>query len=24
LQFWVGMPADKEEIDPGFAHLDRQ
>ena len=22
LQFWVGMPSDKEEIDPGFAHLD--
>src|SRR4029078_3697855 len=22
LQFWVGMPRDKEEIDPGFAHLD--
>jgi redox-sensitive bicupin YhaK (pirin superfamily) len=22
LQFWVGMPRDKEEIDPSFAHLD--
>jgi redox-sensitive bicupin YhaK (pirin superfamily) len=22
LQFWVGMPSDKEEIDPSFAHLD--
>ena len=22
LQFWVGMPASKEEIDPSFAHLD--
>src|SRR6185369_8738522 len=22
LQFWVGMPTEKEEIDPGFAHLD--
>ena len=22
LQFWVGMPSEKEEIDPSFAHLD--
>src|SRR4029077_3543265 len=22
LQFWVGMPTEKEEIAPGFAHLD--
>src|SRR5207248_4106273 len=22
LQFWVGMPTEKEEIDPSFAHLD--
>ena len=22
LQFWVGMPSAKEEIDPSFAHLD--
>jgi len=22
LQFWVGMPTEKEEIDPTFAHLD--
>jgi len=22
LQFWVGMPSSKEEIDPSFAHLD--
>src|ERR1044072_2121591 len=22
LQFWVGMPTAKEEIDPTFAHLD--
>src|SRR5205085_5665856 len=22
LQFWVGMPTEKEEMDPSFAHLD--
>jgi len=22
LQFWVGMPAQKEEIEPSFAHLE--
>src|SRR4051794_14950410 len=22
LQFWVGMPSAKEEVDPTFAHLD--
>src|SRR5262249_49480310 len=22
LQFWVGMPTEKEEMDPSFAHLE--